>query len=97
MRAQNLTRHELKTIITRIGEDSKLILGDIERIDNAYVDETSNGLTYAVEKFKEHALGGHVTFTKGERSAVATLAADIMIPVREKKEIMFCNRIPVML
>jgi len=77
--AQNLTRHELKTIITRIGEDSKLILtGDIEQIDNAYVDETSNGLTYAVEKFKEHALGGHVTFTKGERSAVATLAAKIL-------------------
>ena len=77
--AQNLTRHELKTIITRIGEDSKLILtGDIEQIDNAYVDETSNGLTYAVEKFKEHDLGGHVTFTKGERSAVATLAAKIL-------------------
>lgn len=77
--AQNLTRHELKTIITRVGEDSKLILtGDIEQIDNAYVDETSNGLTYAVEKFKEHALGGHVTFSKGERSAIATLAAKIL-------------------
>ena len=77
--AQNLTRHELKTIITRVGEDSKLILtGDIEQIDNVYVDETSNGLTYAVEKFKEHSLGGHVTFSKGERSAVATLAAKIL-------------------
>ena len=77
--AQNLTRHELKTIITRVGEDSKLILtGDIEQIDNAYVDETSNGLTYAVEKFKEHTLGGHVTFSKGERSAIATLAAKIL-------------------
>jgi len=77
--AQNLTRHELKTIITRVGEDSKLILtGDIEQIDNVYVDETSNGLTYAVEKFKEHALGGHVTFSKGERSAIATLAAKIL-------------------
>jgi len=77
--AQNLTRHELKTIITRVGEDSKLILtGDIEQIDNVYVDETSNGLTYAVEKFKEHSLGGHVTFRKGERSAIATLAAKIL-------------------
>ena len=77
--AQNLTRHELKTIITRVGEDSKLILtGDIEQIDNVYVDETSNGLTYAVEKFKEHSLAGHVTFRKGERSAVATLAAKIL-------------------
>ena len=77
--AQNLTRHELKTIITRVGEDSKLVLtGDIEQIDNVYVDETSNGLTYAVEKFKEHSLGGHVTFTKGERSAIATLAAKIL-------------------
>jgi len=77
--AQNLTRHELKTIITRVGEDSKLILtGDIEQIDNAYVDETSNGLTYAVEKFKEHSLAGHVTFSKGERSAIATLAAKIL-------------------
>tara|TARA_R110000824_G_scaffold5999_3_gene27561 strand:- start:785 stop:2104 length:1320 start_codon:yes stop_codon:yes gene_type:complete len=77
--AQNLTRHELKTIITRVGEDSKLILtGDIEQIDNVYVDETSNGLTYAVEKFKEHSLGGHVTFLKGERSAIATLAAKIL-------------------
>ena len=77
--AQNLTRHELKTIITRVGEDSKLILtGDIEQIDNVYVDETSNGLTYAVEKLKEHALGVHVTFSKGERSAIATLAAKIL-------------------
>jgi PhoH-like ATPase len=77
--AQNLTRHELKTIVTRIGEDSKLILtGDIEQIDNVYVDETSNGLTYAVEKFKEHNLAGHVSFLKGERSAVATLAAKIL-------------------
>jgi len=77
--AQNLTRHELKTIITRVGEDTKLILtGDIEQIDNVYVDATSNGLTYAVEKFKEHSLGGHITFQKGERSAIATLAAKIL-------------------
>jgi len=77
--AQNLTRHELKTIVTRIGEDSKLILtGDIEQIDNVYVDETSNGLTYAVERLKEYELAGHVSFLKGERSAIATLAAKIL-------------------
>jgi PhoH-like ATPase len=77
--AQNLTRHELKTIVTRIGEDSKLILtGDIEQIDNVYVDETSNGLTYAVERLKEYDLAGHVSFLKGERSAIATLAAKIL-------------------
>ena len=77
--AQNLTYHELKTIITRVGEGTKIILtGDIEQIDNAYIDETSNGLTYAVEKFKSHSLAGHVTLLRGERSAVATLASKIL-------------------
>tara|TARA_R110002124_G_scaffold165997_1_gene333348 strand:- start:381 stop:821 length:441 start_codon:yes stop_codon:yes gene_type:complete len=77
--AQNLTSHELKTIITRVGEDTKIVLtGDIEQIDNAYIDQTSNGLTYAVEKFKEYDLAGHVTLRRGERSKVATLAAKIL-------------------
>jgi PhoH-like ATPase len=77
--AQNLTRHELKTILTRVGEGTKIILtGDIEQIDNAYIDETSNGLTYAVEKFKEYDVSGHITLQKGERSKVATLAAKIL-------------------
>jgi PhoH-like ATPase len=77
--AQNLTNHELKTIITRVGEGTKIILtGDIEQIDNAYIDETSNGLTHAVEKFKEHEICGHVTLSKGERSKVATLAAKVL-------------------
>ena len=77
--AQNLTIHELKTIITRVGEGTKIILtGDIEQIDNVYVDEVSNGLTYAVEKFKQYDLSGHVTLLKGERSKVATLAASIL-------------------
>ena len=77
--AQNLTTHELKTIITRVGEGTKIVLtGDIEQIDNVYVDEFSNGLTYAVEKFKEYDLSGHVTLLKGERSKVATLAAKIL-------------------
>ena len=77
--AQNLTSHELKTILTRVGENTKIVLtGDIEQIDNIYIDETSNGLAHAVEKFKEYELSGHVTLIKGERSKVATLAAKIL-------------------
>lgn len=77
--AQNLTAHELKTIITRVGHDTKLILtGDVQQIDNSYVDAVSNGLTHAVEKFKEHDIAGHITLTKGERSALATLASEIL-------------------
>ena len=77
--AQNLTKHEIKTIITRIGEGTKIVLtGDIEQIDNVYVNETTNGLAHAVEKFKEYPLAGHVTFKKGERSDVATLASKVL-------------------
>jgi PhoH-like ATPase len=77
--AQNLTKHEIKTIITRIGEGTKIVLtGDIEQIDNVYVNETSNGLAHAIEKFKEYPIAGHVTFKKGERSEVATLASKVL-------------------
>ena len=77
--AQNLTAHELKTIITRVGHGTKLVLtGDIQQIDNSYVDAVSNGLTHAVEKFKEYDISGHVTLHKGERSKLATLAATIL-------------------
>jgi PhoH-like ATPase len=77
--AQNLTKHEIKTIITRIGEGTKIVLtGDVEQIDNIYVNETTNGLAHAVEKFKEYRLAGHVTFKKGERSDVATLASKVL-------------------
>ena len=77
--AQNLTNHELKTILTRVGEGTKIILtGDIEQIDNVYIDETSNGLTHAVEKFKEYEMTGHVTLRQGERSKIATLASKIL-------------------
>ena len=77
--AQNLTPHELKTIITRVGHGTKLVLtGDIQQIDNSYVDAVSNGLTYAVEKFKSYDISGHVTLTKGERSTLATLASEIL-------------------
>ena len=77
--AQNLTAHEVKTIITRVGEGTKVILtGDIEQIDNIYTNETSNGLTYAIEKFKHAELAGHITFRKGERSKIATLASKVL-------------------
>ena len=77
--AQNLTKHEIKTIITRIGDGTKIILtGDIEQIDNIYVNETSNGLAHAIESFKQHPIAGHVTFKKGERSELATLASKVL-------------------
>ena len=77
--AQNLTAHEVKTILTRVGENTKIVLtGDIEQIDNIYTNETSNGLTYAVEKFKSHDISGHITFLKGERSRLATISSKIL-------------------
>jgi len=77
--AQNLTAHEVKTILTRVGENTKIVLtGDIEQIDNVYTNETSNGLTYAVEKFKHSPLSGHITFRKGERSKLATEASKLL-------------------
>ena len=77
--AQNLTAHEVKTIITRVGENTKIVLtGDIEQIDNIYTNETSNGLTYAIEKFKHSPLAGHITFKKGERSKLATEASKLL-------------------
>lgn len=77
--AQNLTSHEVKTILTRVGENTKIVLtGDIEQIDNIYTNETSNGLTYAIEKFKESPLSGHITFKKGERSKLATEASRLL-------------------
>ena len=77
--AQNLTAHEVKTIITRVGENTKIVLtGDIEQIDNVYTNETNNGLAYAIEKFKYSDLAGHVTFLKGERSKLATEASKIL-------------------
>lgn len=77
--SQNVTPHEMKTIITRIGTGSKIILtGDIFQIDNNYLDMSSNGLTYAVEKFKFYDIAGHVNFRKGQRSRLASLAAEIL-------------------
>ncbi|PLX80914.1 MAG: phosphate starvation-inducible protein PhoH [Desulfuromonas sp.] len=77
--AQNLTPHEIKTIVTRAGEGTKVVLtGDPYQIDNPYVDSSSNGLTYVVEKFKEQEIAGHITLTKGERSCLAELAANLL-------------------
>ena len=77
--AQNLTPHEIKTIVTRAGEGTKVILtGDPYQIDNPYVDSSSNGLTYVVERFKGEAISGHVTMMKGERSELAELAANLL-------------------
>lgn len=77
--AQNLTKHEVKTIISRVGEGSKIILmGDPDQIDHPYLDATNNGLTYVVERFKQEAISGHITLQKGERSKLAQLAADIL-------------------
>jgi PhoH-like ATPase len=77
--AQNLTPHEIKTIITRAGEGTKIVLtGDPYQIDNPYVDSSSNGLAYVVEKFKGQEISGHITLTKGERSCLAELAANLL-------------------
>jgi PhoH-like ATPase len=77
--AQNLTPHEVKTIVSRVGEGTKLILtGDIGQIDNPYLDQSSNGLSYAVERMKGQGLVGHVTLAKSERSTLASLATDLL-------------------
>lgn len=77
--AQNLTPHEIKTIITRVGEGTKMILtGDPDQIDNPYVNKASNGLSYLVEKFRKQEMAGHVTLKRGERSQLAELAANIL-------------------
>jgi PhoH-like ATPase len=65
--------------LTRVGENTKIVLtGDVEQIDNIYINESTNGLTYAIEKLKDSELTGHVTLQKGERSKVATLCAQVL-------------------
>ena len=77
--AQNLSKHEVKTIVSRVGEGSKIILmGDPEQIDHPYLDAVSNGLTYIMERFKQEGLSGHITLEKGERSKLAQLATDLL-------------------
>jgi PhoH-like ATPase len=77
--AQNLTPHEVRTIVSRVGDGTKIVLtGDIEQIDNPYLDNSSNGLSYLVERMKGQAIAGHVTLAKSERSALASLAAELL-------------------
>ena len=77
--AQNLTPHEVKTIITRAGDGTKIVLtGDPYQIDNPYVDQTNNGLIHVVNRFKNERLAGHITMSKGERSPLAELAANLL-------------------
>ena len=77
--AQNLTPHEVKTIITRAGENTKIIFtGDIYQIDTPYLDAQSNGLSYLIDKVKGQSLYAHITLQKGERSELANLANDLL-------------------
>jgi PhoH-like ATPase len=77
--AQNLSPHMIKTLITRVGEDTKIVLtGDPEQIDHPYLDASSNGLTYLVERIKNENISGHVVLTKGERSKVAELGGKLL-------------------
>ncbi|MFC2126731.1 PhoH family protein [Bacteroidota bacterium] len=77
--AQNLTPHEVKTIITRAGENTKIIFtGDIYQIDTPYLDSQSNGLSYLIDRIKNHPIYAHITLEKGERSELANIANDLL-------------------
>ncbi|WMJ74829.1 PhoH family protein [Cytophagaceae bacterium ABcell3] len=77
--AQNLTPHEVKTIISRAGENTKIIFtGDVYQIDSPYLDSQSNGLSYLIDRLKNHKLYAHITLEKGERSELANLANDLL-------------------
>ena len=77
--AQNLTPLEVKTILTRVGEGTKIVLtGDPQQIDNPYVDAATNGFNYLVQRFRPEAISAHVELLKGERSRLAELASDLL-------------------
>jgi PhoH-like ATPase len=77
--AQNLTPHEVKTIISRAGDETKLVLtGDPYQIDNPYLDASSNGLSFLAERMKSQGVAGHILFTRSERSKLASVAAEIL-------------------
>jgi PhoH-like ATPase len=77
--AQNLTPHEVKTIITRAGENTKIVFtGDIFQIDTPYLDTQSNGLSYLIDKIRNNPLYAHITLEKGERSELANLANELL-------------------
>ena len=78
--AQNLTPHEIKTIVTRAGDGTKIVLtGDSLQIDNPYVNSANNGLVYLVEKFKGQTISAHITLVKGERSKLSELASQLLL------------------
>lgn len=77
--AQNLTPHEVKTIVSRVGEGTKIVLtGDVAQIDNPYLDASSNGLAYMIERLKNQPLSGHMTLARSERSQLASIAAELL-------------------
>ena len=77
--AQNLTPHEIKTIVTRTGEGTKMVFtGDIQQIDSPYLDAQSNGLAYMIDKMRGQNLFAHINLVKGERSELAELASDLL-------------------
>ncbi len=77
--AQNLTPHEVKTIISRAGDDTKIVLtGDIQQIDTPYLDSQSNGLSYLIDRVKDHPIAAHITLEKGERSELANIANEYL-------------------
>lgn len=77
--SQNLSPHEIKTIITRAGEGTKIVLtGDCEQVDNPYLDSINNGLTYCVERFKQEPIMGHTLLRVGERSALSEIASQLL-------------------
>jgi len=77
--AQNLTPHEIKTIITRAGQETKVVFtGDINQIDTPYMDEQSNGLSYLIDRLKGNKLFAHIKLEKGERSELANLANQLL-------------------
>ena len=77
--AQNLTPHEVKTIVSRVGEGTKIVLtGDVAQIDNPYLDSSSNGLAYMIERLKGQPMSGHITLARSERSQLASIAAALL-------------------
>jgi PhoH-like ATPase len=77
--SQNLTPHEIKTIITRAGDGTKIVLtGDSFQIDNPYVDAANNGLVHLVERFKDESISAHITLSRGERSKLSELASNLL-------------------
>jgi PhoH-like ATPase len=77
--AQNTTIHELKTIVTRVGENTKIVLmGDTDQVDTPYIDSKSNGLTIAIDKLKSSELVSHIHLPKGERSKLATFCSKVL-------------------